>query len=99
MSIRYSVVLTYHNAGFLPIVCVVQCHAHGKRKVLLWRTDFRITYLFTKILIMTGADMMSRKDGFCVTGGCRMGAHSFVVIKVGLHHMPPLLLAGLRFYW
>lgn len=40
--------------------------------------------------------MMSRKDGFGVTGGCRMGLN-FVVIKVGLHHMPPLLLAGLRF--
>lgn len=40
---------------------------------------------------------MSRKRwGVGATGSGRMGLN-FVVIKVGLHNMPPLMLAGLRF--
>lgn len=43
--------------------------------------------------------MMSRKDGFLALLVVVVWGLNFVVIKVGLHHMPPLLLAGLRFYW
>lgn len=41
--------------------------------------------------------MMSRKDGFLALLVVVVWGLNFVVIKVGLHHMPPLLLAGLRF--
>ncbi|EAX4621468.1 O-acetylserine/cysteine exporter [Salmonella enterica subsp. arizonae] len=41
--------------------------------------------------------MMSRKDGFLALLVVVAWGLNFVVIKVGLHHMPPLLLAGLRF--
>ena len=41
--------------------------------------------------------MMSRKDGFLALLVVVVWGLHFVVIKVGLHHMPPLLLAGLRF--
>lgn len=40
---------------------------------------------------------MSRKDGFLALLVVVAWGLNFVVIKVGLHHMPPLLLAGLRF--
>ncbi|EAM3600217.1 EamA family transporter [Salmonella enterica] len=40
---------------------------------------------------------MSRKDGFLALLVVVVWGLNFVVIKVGLHHMPPLLLAGLRF--
>lgn len=40
---------------------------------------------------------MSRKDGFWALLVVVAWGLNFVVIKVGLHHMPPLLLAGLRF--
>ncbi|EGE4659463.1 O-acetylserine/cysteine exporter [Salmonella bongori serovar 48:i:- str. 94-0708] len=41
--------------------------------------------------------MMTRKDGFLALLVVIVWGLNFVVIKVGLHHMPPLLLAGLRF--
>ncbi|EAX2422852.1 O-acetylserine/cysteine exporter [Salmonella enterica subsp. enterica] len=41
--------------------------------------------------------MMSCKDGFLALLVVVVWGLNFVVIKVGLHHMPPLLLAGLRF--
>ncbi|ELP05371.1 O-acetylserine/cysteine export protein [Salmonella enterica subsp. enterica serovar Enteritidis str. 6.0562-1] len=41
---------------------------------------------------------MSRKDGFLALLVVVVWGLNFVVIKVGLHHMPPLLLAGLRFF-
>lgn len=40
---------------------------------------------------------MSRKDGFLALLVVVAWGLNFVVIKVGLYHMPPLLLAGLRF--
>ncbi len=40
---------------------------------------------------------MSRKDGALALLVVVAWGLNFVVIKVGLHHMPPLLLAGLRF--
>ncbi|VDZ79014.1 O-acetylserine/cysteine export protein [Salmonella bongori] len=40
---------------------------------------------------------MTRKDGFLALLVVIVWGLNFVVIKVGLHHMPPLLLAGLRF--
>lgn len=40
--------------------------------------------------------MMSRKDGFLALLVVVVWGLNFVVIKVGLHHMPPLLLAGIR---
>lgn len=42
---------------------------------------------------------MSRKDGLLALLVVVVWGLNFVVIKVGLHNMPPLMLAGLRFYW
>lgn len=40
---------------------------------------------------------MSRKDGVLALLVVVVWGLNFVVIKVGLHNMPPLMLAGLRF--
>lgn len=40
---------------------------------------------------------MTRKDGFLAMLVVLAWGFNFVVIKLGLHNMPPLLLAGLRF--
>ncbi|WP_458114718.1 EamA family transporter [Escherichia albertii] len=40
---------------------------------------------------------MSRKDGLLALLVVVVWGLNFVVIKVGLHNMPPLMLAGLRF--
>lgn len=40
---------------------------------------------------------MTRKDGLLALLVVVVWGINFVVIKVGLHHMPPLVLAGLRF--
>ncbi|EPA9874987.1 EamA family transporter, partial [Cronobacter sakazakii] len=40
---------------------------------------------------------MTRKDGLLALLVVLAWGLNFVVIKVGLHAMPPLLLAGLRF--
>jgi len=42
---------------------------------------------------------MSRKDGVLALLVVVVWGLNFVVIKVGLHNMPPLMLAGLRFSW
>lgn len=41
---------------------------------------------------------MSRKDGLLALLVVVVWGLNFVVIKVGLHNMPPLMLAGLRFF-
>ncbi|VTP67987.1 Probable amino-acid metabolite efflux pump [Leclercia adecarboxylata] len=40
---------------------------------------------------------MTRKDGLLALLVVVVWGLNFVVIKVGLHNMPPLMLAGLRF--
>ncbi len=40
---------------------------------------------------------MTRKDGLLALMVVIVWGLNFVVIKVGLHDMPPMLLAGLRF--
>ncbi len=40
---------------------------------------------------------MTRKDGLLAMLVVVVWGLNFVVIKVGLHSMPPMLLAGLRF--
>jgi O-acetylserine/cysteine efflux transporter len=40
---------------------------------------------------------MTRKDGLLALLVVIVWGLNFVVIKVGLHNMPPLMLAGLRF--
>lgn len=40
---------------------------------------------------------MSRKDGVLALLVVVVWGLNFVVIKVGLHNMPPLMLTGLRF--
>lgn len=42
---------------------------------------------------------MTRKDGLLALLVVVVWGLNFVVIKVGLHNMPPLMLAGLRFCW
>lgn len=54
--------------------------------------------LFAKIPITTEAGM-TRKDGLLALLVVVVWGLNFVVIKVGLHNMPPLMLAGLRFCW
>lgn len=41
---------------------------------------------------------MTRKDGLLALLVVVVWGLNFVVIKLGLHNMPPLMLAGLRFY-
>jgi O-acetylserine/cysteine efflux transporter len=41
---------------------------------------------------------MTRKDGLLALLVVVVWGLNFVVIKVGLHNMPPLMLAGLRFF-
>jgi O-acetylserine/cysteine efflux transporter len=48
------------------------------------------------MLIIQGLDM-TRKDGLLALLVVVVWGLNFVVIKVGLHNMPPLMLAGLRF--
>ena len=40
---------------------------------------------------------MTRKDGLLALLVVVVWGLNFVVIKMGLHNMPPLMLAGLRF--
>jgi O-acetylserine/cysteine efflux transporter len=42
---------------------------------------------------------MTRKDGLLALLVVVVWGLNFVVIKLGLHNMPPLMLAGLRFCW
>jgi drug/metabolite transporter (DMT)-like permease len=42
---------------------------------------------------------MTRKDGLLALLVVVVWGLNFVVIKVGLHNMPPLMLAGCASYW
>lgn len=42
---------------------------------------------------------MTRRDGLLAMLVVVVWGLNFVVIKLGLHNMPPLMLAGLRFCW